>query len=114
MIRAIALCAIMAGPAWGDSNTTSVDVSIAAADGPHVAVVSITNHYRHSPLFSQPFNLEVDGISVQITVYERHGTLPDTVTVDVPEGFVAVPRSLELKERQSGEILIYLNGGAGI
>ena len=113
-MRAITLCAVLAGPAWADANTTSVDVSIAAADGPHVAVVSVTNQYRHSPLFSQPFDLEVDGMSVQITVYERHGTLPDTVIVDVPEGFVAVPRSLELAERQSGEILIYPNGGVGM
>ena len=114
MIRAITLCAVLAGPAWADANTTSVDVYIAAADGPHVAVVSMMNHYRHSPLFSQPFNLEVDGIIVQVTVYERHGTLPDTVTVDVPEGFVAVPRSIELAERQSGEILIYPTGGVGM
>ena len=114
MIRTAALCCLITGPAWAESNATSVDVSIAAADGPHVAVVSMTNHYRHSPLFSQPFDLEVDGLHVQVTVYERHGTLPDTVTVDVPEGFVAVPRSIELAERQSGEILIYNIEGVGM
>ena len=113
MIRAVALCAILAGPAWAEPNTTSVDVSIAAADGPHVAVVSVTNHFRAS-LFSAPFELTVDGLRVRITVYERHGTLSDTVTVDAPDGFVAVPRSLELAERQSGEILIYPSGGVGM
>jgi len=113
MIRAAALCAILAGPAWADSNTSSVDVSIAAADGPHVAVVSVANHFRYS-LFSAPFELTVGSLSVQITVYERYGDLPDTVTVDAPDGFVAVPRSLELAERQSGEILIYPNGGVGM
>ena len=113
MIRAAALCAILAGPAWADSNTSSVDVSIAAADGPHVAVVSVINHFRYS-LFPAPFYLEIDGLRIRVTVFDMNGELPDTVTVDVPEGFVAVPRSLELAERQSGEILIYPSGGVGM
>jgi len=115
VIRAVALFALLAWPTWADTshNETSVDVAVAAADGPHVAVVSVTNHFRRS-VSSSPFDLEVDGLRVRVTVNEGRNTLPDIVTVEAPEGFIAVPMSVELDEGQSGEILIYAIEGVGM
>jgi len=115
MIRIAALCAILAGPACADTshNGTSVDVSITAANGPHVAVIEMMNHLRYSSS-SAPFDLDVGTLRVRVTIMQRQGSLPDTVSVEAPEGFIAVPMSIELAEGQAGEILIYSIEGVGM
>jgi len=116
MIRAAAIFALLAAPAWAapsENSHSSLDIAIVAADGPHVAVVSVTNHFRYSSN-PAPFDIGVGTLIVRVTVDEGSGSLPDTVSIEAPEGFIAVPMSVDLAEDQSGEILIFLIEGVGM
>ncbi len=92
---------------WGESSAT-----ITAGQGGPVAVVSCRNELTFTAESTFAFMLELDGLAVLVRVEQGPNTVVDRYSVEVPEGFVAIPPFIELDEGTSGEILIYQLEGA--
>ena len=122
MIRALALSAILATPAfaadraaWGtspdpDRNTSA---TLAPADGPAMATVTIRNQLTAGHGATTSAILELPGMQVRVTVQHGAGDTPDRLTVEVPDGLIAVPPQIDVQEGESGVVSIYSATGAG-
>lgn len=86
--------------------TTQVQLEPTDAPGA-VAAVTIHNRNTNGREDNGEYTLELNGLTVVVVfVWNRVGD-NDNITVLVPDGYVAVPRSLDVPEDTSGEILIY-------
>ena len=122
MIRSLILSAIIATPAfaadrtwWGgspnpDYNTNAV---IAPADAPAIATITLTNRLTGGHDMLTTGTIEIPGLSVGVTVLHGPGDQPDTLHVQPPEGFIAVPPQIDVPEGGQGVVTIYSNTGAG-
>lgn len=71
----------------------------------HVASLVFTNrlnggvfHARHE-LF--------EGVRIVVTIRDQSGDVPDELTVEVPDGFLAIPPAISVEEDSSGTIEIF-------
>ena len=52
------------------------------------------------------FALTLDGLTVEVYAQVGRGLTPDRMTVEAPEGYLAIPASLDVAEDDIGVILI--------
>jgi hypothetical protein len=88
---------------WGDSEPSSVQLR--PAEDP-VALVIFDNRLTFGTPEQLTFTLEIEGLSVVVTLVQRPGESPDTMTVLPPPGFMAEPESVDVLEGESGRIAV--------
>lgn len=75
------------------------------------AMATLTFENRQVHQDSEGFALTHDGMSVQIELeWQADGTQAERLTITPPEGYIAVPRSLQVDENTIGVAHIYSNG----
>ncbi len=72
----------------------------------HPAEVVFFNRVTTGNPLALDFRLEIDGLSVDVSVMNGEGDLPDVITVRPPPGFLADPPTLSVHEDQTGRIAI--------
>lgn len=114
MIRPVLAILAMTLPAyaqpshiWGTSSVT-----LSPADAPAVAQLEYHNGY-HIAADVTTMTVTLDGMAVQVTVEAGPDRQPDTFTVTVPEGFVAVPQTGVVEEDTGVVVMIYSVEGVG-
>ena len=91
---------------WGGSSAT-----LAHGEGDAIAQVECVNRLTKGRDTFLHFTLDLDGLSVAVTVEQGGGDIPDRYTVTPPAGYVAVPPSVTVAENDSATILIFLSDG---
>ena len=71
-----------------------------------VAEVIFANRTVHSD-DDLTFSLTLDGLTVDVHALVGRGLTPDRITVEAPEGYLAIPASLDVAEEKDGVILLY-------
>ena len=100
----VCLMSIAAMMDWGGSSATL------NPDATAFARVDCVNRMTSGTSPHLAFTLDMDGLTVGVTVEQGLGNAPDVYAVTVPDGFVAIPPSLTLDEDSAGVILIYETG----
>lgn len=67
-----------------------------------VATVVFVNTPVHREHAAETIYLEWNGLAVRVDYERRLGALPDRITVHPPEGYIAVPRVLDVEELTFG------------
>ena len=92
---------------WGGENYRStITLEPTSAPGA-VAQVTFANKTVHRDEVVS-FVLDLDGLAVTVEALVGRGLTPDRMTVAVPDGYSAVPESLDVAEDQTGVILVVL------
>jgi hypothetical protein len=108
MILALAACAAVLPTtpvvsSWGDSRPSSV---ILRADDDALAVVEFVNTLTgRNP--EAPFRMTLGDLTVTIHIEFGRYTVPDTITLTVPEQYIAVPPVLVVDDGTTGTQRIY-------
>lgn len=71
-----------------------------------VAEVRCANFLTNMTPADVSADLHIDGLTVHLALAQTYGRTPDTFSVAVPDGFVAVPPVLVLDEETAGVVLI--------
>ena len=88
---------------WGPHDPSSV---VLRADDAALAVVEFHNTLTSgSP--GAPFEMVLGDLRITVTMDFGAGTLPDTISVEVPEQYMVVPPSLLVPDFQTGIQRIY-------
>ena len=113
--RRDALCALAFVAGWalftGDVLAETVrvqtsSVTIAETDYPGaLAEVRFANGQGDHTADTE-FPLTLDGITVEVSAILGRGGADDTITVDAPEGLIAIPRTLTIADGTAGRVLI--------
>jgi hypothetical protein len=112
-MRPLIALALLAAPAYAETceyATAGTSVTIAPHDT-EFAQVHISN--RLAPRNYTDCDLTIYGVTVTVTYDALDFDAPDWFHVTVPPGFVAVPPSILLDERTTGQVLIVIDGGLG-
>ena len=90
---------------WGQPGPASTIVTHPGEGAGHVASLVFTNrlnggvfHARHE-LF--------EGVRIVVTIRDQSGDVPDELTVEVPDGYLAIPPAISVEEDSSGTIEIF-------
>lgn len=81
-------------------------LTLAPADGPHVATVRVTNQLVHMGYDLREARLEIEGVVIVAYIDQRAGNAPDIITFEAAD-HVVVPRSIELREGQTGVVEVF-------
>ena len=88
---------------WGGSSVT-----LKPAGGPaHVADVVAVNRLTGGHALRLSHGLTIPGLSVVVDIAHGPGSVPDTYTVTVPDGFIAVPAFVVVPEDGQAVIRIF-------
>lgn len=84
-------------------------VSIAPTNAPNaVAKVSFANDTNNTPYETgTEQSLSLDGMTVTLTFEHGPAMDPDTIYIEPPAGYIAVPPVLTVEENRTGTALIY-------
>jgi hypothetical protein len=97
--------------AWGGSNASVV--TLQAAEPPAVAEVVFVNTLTFgSP--REPFTLRSGGVEVSVSIEFGPGSEPEVMTVETPEGLIAVPAVLVVDDYTTGTVRIFCADGVGM
>lgn len=107
MIRASILAACLAAPAAAQemdrwrSGLSSVEMR----ETPVGAEILFSNS-NGDPTADHEAELTAGGVTVRIVVQLGRGADPDTLTVETPEGWVAIPRTLTIPDAAQGRVQV--------
>lgn len=113
-MRWLAAAAFLAMPAsaetshtWGmlEGYTSTIVLQPTQAPGA-VAEIVFDNKTVHTDE-NVTFALTLDGLTVEVYAQVGRGLTPDRMTVTPPDGFIAVPPELDVREDDVGVILLY-------
>lgn len=71
----------------------------------HVASLSYRNEMNWGA--NNLTRVLVEGVEITVTVNDAGGDAPDTITISVPDGFIAIPSSLTVGEGETGNAEIF-------
>ena len=115
MIRAVILC-LLATTAhaddqrlWEGSGASSYRDSFARIHEPTapdaVATVTFANERVHSA--DEAFDLTFDGLTVHVLFdWQVNDTPSERITVEAPDGYIAIPRYIDVAEGEVGTVQI--------
>jgi len=119
MTRIAAILVLLASPALADpvavigthplhTQKTATHVHLHEPTDPAaVATLSCHNRGVNGPSDSGTYRVEWQGIAVTVEYeWNADDTQSDRITVEAPEGYAAVPRTLDLGEEQRGQVQI--------
>ena len=111
MRTAIALLALMTSAhaetrVWGSAVNGKQSSVTVEAGSDHFADVTCRNELTATEMQMVYLTMTVSGVPLSIVVDQGGGIVPDTFTVAVPEGFMAIPGDVTLKEGQSAVIRV--------
>ena len=90
---------------WGSPFYQST-ISLEPTSAPGaVAQVTFDNRTVHRDEMVS-FVLDLDGLAVTVQALVGRGLTPDRMSVSVPDGYIAVPESIDVAEDQTGVILV--------
>jgi hypothetical protein len=107
-VKLALIAALVASPVFAQDSMTVGDstVSIAPGQFPEVAVITFINRYDGTRQYD--FSLFLDGLEYGIHAdLGISATIPDTIVVQVPEGYVAIPETLTIPDMSSGVVNVY-------
>lgn len=109
LLQSLVLVLILLGPASGQQTRvwerSASFISLVPSDGPAVAIVIFRN--EQIQLQTETFDLHIPGLTISVRTMIREGMMFDSIAVSVPDGFIAVPKVLDVEEGQSGITSIY-------
>ncbi|WP_210527954.1 hypothetical protein [Rubellimicrobium arenae] len=71
------------------------------------AQVTYVNRFLRGDAWTRQFTLDLDGLSVGVTITDGTGASPERVAVTAPPGFYAEPAEIEVNEDADGVIALY-------
>lgn len=86
-------------------------VTLVPSNGPAVAIVIFKN--EQIQVQTETFKLHIPGLTITVRTMVREGMMFDSIAVYVPNGFVAVPKVLDVEEGALGVTSIYSVLSAG-
>lgn len=95
---------------WG--NSSHIRLQPTKAPGA-VAEVEFQNDPVHTDA-QESHALSLGGFTVQADMILGRGQIPDRMTITPPEGYIAVPPSVDVPEGESRVITIYSQAGLGM
>jgi hypothetical protein len=107
-LYAIAAAMWLTAPAWGQDMRT-VDhstVELAHAPLPAVAEVYFDNSSHDGERQSHTLTLTLGGLNIEVVAITGD-TVPDTISVTAPEGYVAIPDEVTIRDGEAASLLIY-------
>jgi hypothetical protein len=113
MTRLAILAALLCAPAHASTceyYPAGTSVTIAPHDNAF-AQVHISN--RLAPRNHDTCDLTIYGVTVSVFYDATLGDSADWFHVSVPQGFIAVPPQILINDRDTGTVLIILDGGIG-
>lgn len=102
----VAFSAAIAGDTYEWDDRTRATLQPSNVVGAQAEVVFLNTELHN--LASETFTLTLDGLTVTVTITpDRAYGQPDLMTVEPPEGFIAIPPEVVVPEEGVGRIVIY-------
>lgn len=99
-----------------EANISGSIVTLRHSERPNaVAEIEFYNRESNGPHDTGPFTLMLDGAQIDgFFTWNADGSRHDRITVTPPQGYIAVPDTLDLDEETTGLILIYPDNAVGM
>jgi hypothetical protein len=97
--------------AWGANPPSSV--TLRPAEPPAAAVVEFRNTLTHSSPYAG-FALSLGPLDVSVTIEFGPGGIPDTISLEAPEGWMVAPPVLVVPDNTTGVITIFCSETMGL
>lgn len=113
LLPVLALCLVpglaAAGPdqSWGravDGRPVPSELHLRRCATGCAAEVTFRNRHLWGPALTRRFTLEIEGLSVAVTVTDGESAAPDLMRVEPPPGYLAEPSELAVDEDAVGVI----------